>query len=159
MLGKPRDDRGQPCSIAGLSRRQLAWRALGISSITPDKATGQEMKKTDVAEIAISLIGGVIGWAAWTRYIGPHTGPHLGSLVDAFAQCAFAIIVSLAVWYLGLAPLRRAKFSDIAEIYLGEGRCPACDYSLHGLDPEPDDRKVCPECNAAWHADRIGEPG
>lgn len=158
MFDTPRDDRGKRCSMAGLSRRQLAWRTLGLSSITPDKVTSREMQKTDVAEIVISLVGGVIGWAIWTRYIGPQTGPVLGELLDVFAQSTFTVIVALVIWYLGLSPLRRAMFGDLAEVYLGEGLCPACGYALLGLDPEDDACVVCPECNAAWNHDRIGSP-
>lgn len=29
-------------------------------------------------------------------------------------------------------------------------RCPACEYDLAGLDPEPDNCLVCPECGGAW---------
>lgn len=36
-------------------------------------------------------------------------------------------------------------------------RCPACSYSLRVLTPEPDNCIQCPECGAAWKADRVGK--
>lgn len=29
-------------------------------------------------------------------------------------------------------------------------RCPACEYDMAGLDPEPDNCLECPECGGAW---------
>lgn len=35
-------------------------------------------------------------------------------------------------------------------------RCPACGYDLSSMDAHADGCIVCPECAAAWEADRIG---
>lgn len=49
--------------------------------------------------------------------------------------------------------LRRAA-SEVAEILLHNGLCPACAYSLRGHYGE-DGVVVCPECGAAWRAERV----
>lgn len=33
---------------------------------------------------------------------------------------------------------------------LNQGRCPACDYEIFGLESEADGCIVCPECGGAW---------
>jgi hypothetical protein len=47
---------------------------------------------------------------------------------------------------------------SIAPNMLRKRRCPACAYSLSGLTPEPDNCIQCPECGAAWKAERVGKP-
>ncbi|MFK7884571.1 MAG: hypothetical protein AB8F26_10360 [Phycisphaerales bacterium] len=142
--------------MAGLSRRQLAWRTLGLSSVTPDKVTSQEQQRTSAAESIVALVGGGIAWAVWSFAFSPFTLPALGVAGDLIAASSFVIIVGMTVWYFGLGPIRRLKFRCIADIYLAAGQCAACKYSLDGLESEVDDRIICPECNAAWSCDRIG---
>jgi len=157
MPDQPKDDRGKPCSIAGLSPRQIGWRALGLPSVTPDPVTSQEQRQTTGPEIAIALVGGVIGWVIWSVGIAPLIGSTLWIFGDVLAQATFAVVVSMVFWYSFLGWIRRARFDRIADIYLGADRCASCGYTLAGLTPDPDSRVVCPECSAAWDRTRLGD--
>lgn len=41
---------------------------------------------------------------------------------------------------------------------LWKQHCPGCACSLAGLTPELDDCIRCPQCDAAWKAERVGKP-
>jgi len=41
----------------------------------------------------------------------------------------------------------------ICELRIEHGVCPACKFSISGLDADDDGFVICPECGAAWHAD------
>ena len=153
----PHDDRDQPCAVARLTNRQLAWRALGIKSLTKDELVKQEQQATINTEVAISLIAGVLGWGVWVVAILPFTGlknTYTGHLIVPFFFC---IIVSTSAWYLSLSWVRRLKSARLAQIHLNHGLCPACAYTLKGLETQQDGCVVCPECSAAWKADRLSQ--
>ncbi len=60
-------------------------------------------------------------------------------------------------WYLRDAgPAQWAR--QLAASIAAEGICPACAYSIERIPPDPDGCIACPECNAAWRADRIVAP-
>lgn len=152
----PRDDRNQHCSLAKLTNRQLAWRALGIKSLTKDSLIKQEQQVTINLEIVIAIAGGVIGWVLWTALILPFTsldGTLLGHLGLPMVS---SIVISTAIWYASLSWVRQHKFSKIAQIHLDHSQCAACGYCLTDLHREADGCLVCPECSAAWKADRVG---
>jgi len=152
----PKDDRDRPCAVARLTSRQLAWRSIGIKSLTKDEITKQEQQVTINLEIAIALIGGVLGWALWTVLFLPFT-PLKGSLLGNFLIPMIAsIAVSTIIWFASLTWIRQRMFSRIADIHLEHGKCAGCGYELRDLPTENDGCVVCPECNAAWNADRIG---
>ena len=153
---KPTDDRDNPCKIADLSTKQIAWRALGIPSVTPDPILKAEQKRTIGIEIAVSIVGGLIGWVLWSVLISQYTRPRLGILIDFVAQTTCCVVVATSFWYFLLNHFRRERFPQIAEIYLSAGKCAACAYKLEGLTPEHDSCIICPECNAAWKHERIG---
>lgn len=52
--------------------------------------------------------------------------------------------------------LRAASPRGFALLHLQQGRCPSCGFSLGGLEPDGEGRVRCPECSAAWRADRLG---
>jgi len=152
----PMDDRDQPCEVARLTSRQLAWRSLGIKSLTNDETIKQEQQVTINLEIVTALSGGVLGWALWTVLFLPFTplkGALLGNLLIPMIA---SIVVSTITWFVTLAWVRQRKFPKIADILLGHGRCAGCGYELRDLPIEGDGCIVCPECNAAWQSDRIG---
>ncbi|MCA9302757.1 MAG: hypothetical protein KC996_01395 [Phycisphaerales bacterium] len=155
-MPNPTDDRGNPCSIAGLSAKQVGWRALGLPSVTPDPVLKEEQKRTAGIEIAVAIVGGLVGWVLWSIAVSPLTRPKLGVLLDLVAQTTWCVIVAMIFWYILLNRIRRERFPRIAEIYLSAGNCASCGYKLHGLAPEPDSCILCPECNAAWKQTRIG---
>lgn len=152
----PKDDRDQPCEVARLTSRQLAWRSIGIKSLTKDEITKQEQQVTINLEIVIALIGGVLGWAMWTVLFLPFTTLK-GSLVGNFLiPMVASVVVSTLIWFTSLTWVRQRKFSKIADIHLVHGRCAGCGYELRDLPIEDDGCIVCPECNAAWKSERIG---
>ena len=151
----PRDDRDQPCSVARLTNRQLAWRALGIRSLTKDSLIKQEQLVTFSTEVFVAIAGGVIGWVVWVFAILPFTGlknTYTGHLIIPFFFC---IVVSSLAWFFSLSWIRTRKSKQIAQLHLDHGLCPSCAYALDGLDPQQDGCVVCPECNAAWNAIRV----
>jgi len=152
----PTDDRSKPCKIADLSTDQVAWRALGLHSITPNPVLKAEKKRTAGIEILVTVVGGLIGWALWSVLITQYTRPKFGILIDFVALSTSCVGVGMILWYSLLNRIRRERFPKIAEIYLSEGKCAACAYKLDGLKSEQDGCVVCPECNAAWNADRLG---
>ena len=151
----PRDDRQQPCRVARLTNRQLAWRALGIKSFTKDEVIKQEQQATINTEVVIALIGGVLGWGVGSLLAFTLLGLKntlLGHLLIPF--CA-SIVVSTLLWFCTLGWVRLRKFERIAQIHLDHGTCPSCAYLLDDLTPQDDGCVVCPECNAAWRQSRI----
>lgn len=152
----PKDDRDQPCKVARLTSRQLAWRSLGIRSLTKDEITKQEQQLTINSEILIALIGGVMGWSIWTIIFLPFTSLK-GSLLGNFLIPTIAsIVVSSIIWFASLTWVRQRKFPKIAAVHLEHGKCAGCGYELKDLQVEDDGCVVCPECNAAWKSERIG---
>lgn len=151
----PRDDRDQPCAVARLTNRQLAWRAVGIKSLTKDELIKQEQQVTLNTEIAVAIVGGLLGWVLWTAILLPFTslgGSYLGNFL---IPTGMSIVISAILWFATLSRVRERKFSTIAGIHLMHGRCAGCGYALHDLPTEPDGCIVCPECNAAWKANRV----
>ena len=154
----PTDDRNQPCAVARLTNRQLAWRSIGIKSLTKDELVKQEQQVTLNTEVAIALLGGVLGWVLWTAVIMPFTNLQntmLGHLVIPFV---LSIVVSTILWFVTLSWVRQRKFAKIATIHLQHGKCAGCGYALRDLPTEDDACIVCPECSAAWKAERIETP-
>lgn len=87
--------------------------------------------------------------------------------VLAFVGTAFPRVppwIMGAIWPMGFVSIslfaaarRRAHHVQrLVEGLLHIGRCPSCGYRLSGLLPESDAAMVCPECSAAWNADRVG---
>lgn len=155
MPSLPVDDRDQPCTVAQLTSRQLAWRAVGIKSLTNDELVKREQQVTINLEVAIAIAGGVIGWVLWTVLFLPFTSLKGTLLGNTLVPMASSIVVSTIIWFISLSWVRRNKFHRIAQIHLEHGHCAACGYSLHDLTVESDGCLVCPECNAAWRADRV----
>lgn len=156
MPTAPLDDRNQPCTVARLTNRQLAWRALGIKSLTKDELVKREQQITINLEIVFAIAGGVIGWVLWATFLLPFTSLN-GTLLGNFAiPTISSILVSTAIWFASLSWIRQQRFPKIAQIHLDHGHCAACGYSLSDLNPEADGCLVCPECNAAWRRDRVG---
>lgn len=152
----PRDDRDRPCAVARLTSRQLAWRSIGIKSLTRDELIKQEQQVTLPAEVAIAVAGGVLGWVLWTALVLPLT-PMQNTLLGHFVMPVWvSVVVSTALWFATLGWVRQHKFSKIAGIHLRHGRCAGCAYSLTDLPAGDDACVVCPECNAAWRAERVG---
>ena len=128
---------------------------MGIRSLTKDCLIKQEQQVTLNSEIVVAIAGAAIGWIVWVFAILPFTAlknTYAGHLVIPFFFC---IVVSTLAWFFSLSWIRSRKSDRIAQIHLDHGLCPSCAYALAGLQPQSDGRVVCPECNAAWNADRV----
>lgn len=80
----------------------------------------------------------------------------LGAGIPAWVMPALASGVMVSVFvYRSRRAVRRIA-PRIIDAFLFEGRCPGCGYVLDGTQIEPDGCRVCPECGAAWKAERIG---
>lgn len=148
-----RDDRGRECGVAPLSPRQVGRRGLGVAALY-DAETKREVELTGRMELAVAIAGGVVGAVAWQLFwmsmpvLGP-LGLVAGFVVVPPAAAAIA-------WRIGLGAVRRRAFDRLAAIHLADGRCPACGYALAGLAAGTDGCLACPECGAAWRAERLG---
>ncbi|MFG0245981.1 MAG: hypothetical protein ACF8MF_08040 [Phycisphaerales bacterium JB052] len=141
--------------MARLTNRQLAWRAIGIKSLTRDEIIKQEQQATINTEVLIALVGGVLGWAL-ASFTGivllGQRGTLLWNLIIPFCS---SIVVSTLLWFGLLGWVRLRKFDRIAQIHLTHGICPSCAYQLDDLTIQEDGCVVCPECNGAWQESRV----
>lgn len=64
-------------------------------------------------------------------------------------------MIPAVVMVISLMQAERARAAEIARAYMSHGVCPGCAYTLGGLPTESDGCIACPECGAAWKADRI----
>ncbi len=147
------DDRGKSCGITALSRRQVGVRAMGLRVLT-DPHTRRELAITDKLELACAIGGGVVAaviWQlAWLKL------PVLGLVGLCGGFTVIPPVAGAIAWRLTLGTVRRRRFRRLVEVYLSTGRCASCGYMLAGLAMEGDGCVVCPECGAAWRAERIG---
>lgn len=141
-----------------LSVRQLFWRAIGINRLIRDPLHRAEQKRTAGLEIAVAIVGGVVGAVTWQLawiLLLSNTLPW-GAFV--LGMLIAPLIPALLAWLALLGYIRRRRGDRIIEIYLTAGRCPACGYLLENLPTHADGCMVCPECEAAWRAERVGTP-
>ncbi len=151
-MSAPLDDRGNSFELAAPTGRQVFWRSLGVQKLMGE-VTAQEQSKTVGLETGVALAGGGVGLLIWNYVIGPYVA--LPGIWDSLAQPVFAVIVAMTFWYFGLGYVRRRRASDLTEVALNAGRCASCAYELADLPTEDDGCVVCPECHAAWKAERI----
>lgn len=95
------------------------------------------------ASIALALLYNLLAPSAWPRF-----------LVGVFV----AVPISVgSVIFLHWQVRKVQRNPEYIEAMIGVRRCPACVYSLQGLDAEPDGCIVCPECGGAWQRTGIAE--
>ncbi len=152
----PTDDRGEPCGLAQLSGRQLGWRALGLRRLTPDVHTRSEQNITVGLETGVALVGGIAGAVLYQLVLYPVFSGWMTPWMFWLGFLIIPVVFSMIAWWLFLGKIRTARSTRIIEIYLAAGRCAACGYALADLVGEHDRCLVCPECNAAWLASRVG---
>lgn len=106
------------------------------------------------AGVVIAVAAAVlVGFAVALMIVEGPTGLWLVLFSPVFTTLLFVGLLGL-VW-LAAVVARLAQAS--ARAALSARRCPACGYDLAAAEPEPADRcVVCPECAAAWSADRLG---
>jgi hypothetical protein len=75
-----------------------------------------------------------------------HWIPNLPKMIADWGKHA-AIALSGPLWVWGY---RSGQASRIRSALLQHNYCPSCGYALHGLEPQADGCRVCPECASAW---------
>ena len=76
---------------------------------------------------------------------------HAGSRAEPYRSLSLfgmAIVLVLAIrgWYRHF----RAHGKTIAGARLRLHRCPTCNYTLDGIEPDDRNARTCPECSATW---------
>lgn len=93
----------------------------------------------------LTVIGGIVAIALVS---GPWI---LGVLIFSPAAAIFATLATgTAKSWNALAVSRATR---IKRSYLRQRACPACAYTLAGLDPDPAGLVRCPECGGTWLRD------
>lgn len=133
------DDRGERVNLPSVSEaietgaittwREYLWSILIILSIAI--ALGVFVLEPDLSKLG--RFGEIAGWI-------------IGGL-------AIACVIWMRTYYK--VSTRRDWQSDES---LRRGHCAQCGRALAGLTPQPDNCIQCPECGAAWKADRVGKP-
>lgn len=149
------DDRGRPCPLAPLTGRELSWRPLGVPAMRAPERVRREERATIVGEVLFALVGCAMGVRIMDA-AGPMIGAALGPVPALVAWFVGPVLAALLVWRLALGSLRLGRAGRIGRLYLAEGLCPSCGYPLAGLPSAGDGCVECPECAAAWRADRLG---
>jgi hypothetical protein len=153
------DDLGQP--IQRLDRRDLVRAArsddprLAMLAQRLKRGVKGESKASSpdrVALVVTLVLAVLIGNAAVNQLLIKSAGvnPVFG-LLSLIAMILGAN--RLYMWYV-----RRGALGQIARTAVAEGVCGSCAFALQGV-PTDDARLIhCPECNAAWRAERIVMP-
>jgi predicted RNA-binding Zn-ribbon protein involved in translation (DUF1610 family) len=97
--------------------------------------------------IGVAVGVGFLAASAFTRRFIPGVPPWIILLPPI-------LLLGLGTRRLMLRSWRRCA-PDLVRIAVEDGVCAACGYNLYALASEPDGCIVCPECGAAWRADRI----
>ncbi|MEQ8316270.1 MAG: hypothetical protein RIE77_10375 [Phycisphaerales bacterium] len=110
----------------------------------PRDAAKRALKKVNAQGMAMGLLFGttiVVVRALANAWSGPG-GFQGGYLVAGVV----VVLVALALHPFVVPRAIRAHKRG----FLDEGYCPACGYSIAGLELEEDNCRVCPECGSAW---------
>ncbi len=79
-------------------------------------------------------------------------------IVGPLALLGIVFGVPAAFSYFSRETGERKLRHELAASYVAEGICGSCAYPLQGLATDDDGCHVCPECGAAWLAQRITAP-
>lgn len=144
------DDRGQPVallSFADLKRveRDPNQRRAALARRLRDAVRAESRRSTPLRAVVMVTLISVV-WAVVVAM-----APSFRS-VPIFWIVVVASVVGFRFW------ARRAAAGNLARTAVAEGVCGACAYSLQDLATEADGCLVCPECGAAWRAERITRP-
>lgn len=93
-----------------------------------------------VGAVALALLGAA------------NFGPIVIALILA-SPVAATFITLLAMSLVSTRDWFQRETLVVKSLMLRQRRCPACNYDLSGVEPEPDLCTVCPECGAAWQLD------
>ena len=115
--------------LAHVRRRRMNLREVGIFLFY-------------LAAGALPLAAATVALVLWLNLVD------LKSPAGATALIAAVVPVGLAGAFVVHNRFYWPRFG--VRMFLREGECPACEYRMAALSPEPDGCTVCPECGAAW---------
>ena len=94
------------------------------------------------------LFGLSFGLVTMTSFALLGTGAAMWVIVP-LNLCFFVVVITFSMrrW--------RKAMPNLTRIFIEEGICAGCAYTLESLEESDDGMLVCPECSAAWRRDRV----
>ncbi|MEQ9097306.1 MAG: hypothetical protein RIE32_13705 [Phycisphaerales bacterium] len=94
--------------------------------------------------LVLAFIAAAMGFAV---LIGLH------GLVPHWLRYALVLAAMAPCFYVSAAWTKHKAIRESDRLGRARGLCPACGYSIAGLEPEEDGCRICPECGSAWKMD------
>lgn len=143
------DDRSRSVRCQRRGRPRLAWRErrrLWCDHPNWTRLLSKPRVSIIWAYLGIMTVSHVLNWvgpAWWTNFTTQPVVEALGVVMSV----AFAAAVILMCWSHWVLVERDA--------YVLGRQCPACEYDIGELKPDPDGCTVCPECGGAWRLPEV----
>lgn len=152
LTPRTKDDRAHPVHLYALQPQTdddaaLIDLQMRIEQmVTPGQSLHQRVTLPTLLRLLASVV--CMGGAAFASHAVPS--------IPGFFWFVGAVLVWIAFAAILTAREIERKSAVIVAAFLREGRCPGCGYMLADVPASSDDGRVaCPECAAAWNADRI----
>ena len=150
------DDRGRPITV--LAPRDLKKAAEGSDRHKAAlakhlrNAIKVESRRWTVQGVAVpvAMVAVWIGAQIFVRKTGIYRLPAASGVVF-WGGIVAVVLISRAM-------ARRRVARELAATAVAEGLCGSCCYGLRDIPVETDGCMVCPECGAAWRAQRVTRP-
>lgn len=82
----------------------------------------------------------------------------LDGRVPQLLRYALALAATGPFFYASGLWMRRKDIRDSTRLGRARGQCLACGYDIADIEPQEDNRRVCPECGSAWKLDADTAP-
>lgn len=143
--GVVEDHRGQPIALAGV--REVQRRAIDLPRLQPVVDTLAAIwMETVPTKARVALFVPLFLLLSATAWLGFWERMGIYLLVGVAAV--------LMIRFVFRVRFREARAAQ-RDVLVCAGLCAGCGYSLTGLAPQHDGVVECPECDAAWLADRV----
>lgn len=154
------DDRGTPCAIHAHALPKDAPKALRKLASKAELNFSGNLHWTETAFLVLTIsvqLVVVYGLQQWMQRAG-------WSPLNQSLLIGALVGVSIAVFYrlpFVARSLRRERARRAIEAWSGFGLCPACGHDIaldlekNELTPAEDGCATCPQCHAAWKAERF----
>ncbi len=152
----PVDDRDRICDFAKLSAQQEDWRALGLGRRTCDAQDGADSNETVNLKPWKYIVNGFVVAFIVLLLLGPMIINSLGFWAFVAGWVIIPVAFVTIAWMLMMGKTPEQTGNMLIELGLSFGHCGSCGSDLSDLPIEEDGCVVCPDCQAAWKADRIG---
>ncbi|HVZ94645.1 MAG TPA: hypothetical protein VG797_09050 [Phycisphaerales bacterium] len=159
---KTTDDRGRKVPL--LRAFRSAFIPTAEVRAMPEEIRGRVLASQRVPGIIAVAIGWAFGIALCTGFFGTMSrsgSQFIRSISGPLAVMLGVTLFVLVMWFIawiGFVANRLIRHAAIADRILSLGRCASCGHDLGGLIPADDGCVTCPECAAAWRADRTRPP-